>query len=140
MQPWQAGGGPSDDVLRELIDAGVTQREIGERYGVKRQTVGYWIKRAGLGTRSAGRSHKDYLPWDVKAEDHHDSIARALRWYSTREQGGDLDPVAKREVERLLEFLKEEKVVVDYERDRGFFFRRRKPGVDRVTDIIRRPR
>lgn len=139
MQPWQASGGPSPETLKGLLDAGVTQREIGERYGVTRQTVYYWIKRAGLGVRPAGMSHKDFLPWDVKAEDHHDSIARALRWYSTKQQGGDLDPVARREVERLLEFLKEEKVVVDYSRERGFHFRRRKPGVDKASDIIRRP-
>jgi hypothetical protein len=140
MQPWAANGGPSDEKLRELLDQGLTQKEIGERYGVRRQTVGYWVKRAGLSNRATAITHKDYLPWNVRDTDHHDSIARALRWYSTLQQGGELDYVAKREVQRLLDFLKARNVVVNYDRDRGFFLVPRKPGVDKATDIIRRPR
>lgn len=39
--------------------------------------------------------------WSIRGRD---LTTRALRWYSTREQGGDLDPVAKPEVDRLVEF------------------------------------
>jgi hypothetical protein len=117
----------------------MTQKEIAEQYHVTRQTVGYWLKRCGMVRPGNMMSHKDFLPWDIRAEDHNDSIARALRWYSKRAQGVPLAIPEQREVERLTDFLKREGLVVDYSREKGFVLRRRKPGRDKATDVIRRP-
>jgi hypothetical protein len=38
----------SDDHLRELIDAGLSQREIARRTGMPRATIQYRLKRLGL--------------------------------------------------------------------------------------------
>jgi hypothetical protein len=131
-------GAPDRATLeRQLRDN--SHAELAKTYGVSRQTIGYWAQRAGLSRSNNSMSHKDILPWAIKAEDHHDGIARALRWLNKREKGGELGAVEQREVERLTAFLESENVVVDYDRSRGFIFRRRNPAVDAPNDVIRRP-
>lgn len=137
--PWAAGGSPDEATLRELL-RDHTHREIADKYKVTRQTVGYWVKRHGLaGAAQPAKSHKDILPWDIKGEDHHDSIARALRWYNTGRQGEALTPPQQREVDRLMAFVEKNDYVIDYSRELGFHFRKRNPKLDKPDDVIRRP-
>ena len=141
MRPWEADGGPDDDTLRRLVNVEhKTDREIGDRYGVTRQTVSYWRRRVGLDkARGPMLNHKDYLPWSIRGEDHGDSIAKRLREYSSMKQGKALKEEDQKRLDKFLLFLQEENVVVDYDRERGFMLRRRTRGVDKPGDIIRRP-
>jgi hypothetical protein len=137
-RPWGAGGGPDEATLREMVRE-MTDVEIGEQYGVARQTVAYWRGRAHIKRRNGVMSHKQWIPWELNAADAHDSVAKRLREYSTIQQGGKLQPQAKLRLEKFLQFLREEDVVVDYDRERGFQLRRRDPKIDRAGDLIRRP-
>lgn len=129
---------PDVATLAKLLEEN-SHAQLAERLGVSRQTIGYWAKRAGLGRAAPPMTHKDILPWKIRAADHHDSIARALRWLDAARKGTTLEATQQREVDRLAAFLEKEDVVVDYERERGFFFRRRDPKIDAPEDVIRRP-
>lgn len=139
MQPWQANSGPDEDTLRELVRSGLSSREIAERYGVRRQTVDYWKGRIGLVKKSTHLSHKAYLPWEVKAADANDFIARALRGYSTLQQGHPVTPAVQAQVDKLLKYLEEENGVVVYDRETGFGFVKRDKKLDKPGAVIRYP-
>jgi DNA-binding CsgD family transcriptional regulator len=139
QRPWGAGGGPDESTLREMVRSGLTDVEIGDQYGVARQTVAYWRNRAHIKRRNGVMSHKQWIPWELNAADAHDSVAKRLREYSTIQQGGKLQPQAKQRLEKFIAFLTEEDVVVDYNREDGFRLRRRDPALDADGDIIRRP-
>lgn len=135
------GGGPDRDALRSLlVDEKLTHQQIAERYGVTRQAVSYWIQ-SKLPDMS-GRSHNIYpevRPWGAIASgDEQDSIYRALIFWAKQRRGEDISAAGQRELARLLEFLEEENVVVDYSRDQGWMFRRRNPDIDAPDDIVRR--
>lgn len=137
---WKAGGNPGKETLERLITGGLTQEKIGERYGVTRSTVSYWMRSVGISRGVTGMNHKEVLPWDMKAADHQDGIARALRWYNRDRHGEELDAMQRREMQRLLTYLERRQVVVDYTREDGFVLRPRDPGLDAPDDVIRRPR
>src|SRR4051812_37755299 len=104
---WAAGGNPGREILEQLVEDGLTQADIGERYGVKRSTVSYWMQAVGIHRGQAGMNHKSVLPWNMKAEDHQDGIARALRWYNRDRHGESLSEVQRREMRRLLDYLEQ---------------------------------
>jgi DNA-binding CsgD family transcriptional regulator len=139
QRPWGAGGGPDETTLREMVRTGMTDVEIGDQYGVARQTVAYWRGRSHIKRRNGVMSHKQWIPWELNAADAHDSVAKRLREHSTIQQGGKLDTAAKLRLDKFLAFLREEDVVVDYDREKGFQLRRRDPTVDAPGDLIRRP-
>lgn len=136
---------PDDATLRELRREGLSTTAIAARYGVTRQTASNWLRKAKLPARisriprhEAG-SRKYMLPWDVKGADHNDQIAKALRAYDKHRKGEPVDQREMNQIARLLAFLGEHNVVVDYNREEGFMFRPRTPGLDADDDIIRRP-
>lgn len=136
---------PDEALLRQMRRDGMSQKDIAAELGVTRQSVANWLAKLNLPTRISRipsvepRSHKAALPWTIRGEDHHDLIARALRWHHAAEQGEDLSPAQQREVDRLTSFLTARDVVVDYDRDKGFILRPRNPDIDDPADIIRRP-
>lgn len=139
-RPWEEHGGPDDETLRRLVEEGWTDRQIGEKYGVTRQTVAYWRMKAGI--HRPGKKptrHKDMLPWTVTAYDNGDPLAYRLREYDTIRKGGDVKPEVRRRVQRFVADLAELDAVLDYNRDEGWLTRRRDPRLDDPDDIIRRP-
>lgn len=140
MRPYEAHR-PDDALLARLVtEDGLTDQEIADRYGVRRQTARYWRLTAGIHKDSPQRfDHSDMLPWRLTVGDSRDAIAARLRSYSRMRQGGDVSEKERHTVEKFVEFLQRERVVVDYDRTKGFLLRRRNPDLDTDSDIIRRP-
>lgn len=137
MKPWGAEMvRPSPDELR-LLSATMTDQEIADRYGVTRPAVAYWRKAAGISKDTPERlSHKKFIPWTVAEKDGQHHFARMLRAYSTRQQGKPVRDTESKQLDALLAFLDEEGLVIDYDREKGWGYRRRLPS---DTGIIREP-
>ena len=78
---------PSDEVLKALIERGMTYREVGEQYGTTGEAVAKRAREGGFSRSLNKPSHKQVMPWKVKANHQRGKIAALLRDYSRREQG-----------------------------------------------------
>lgn len=144
-KPWSAGGGPEDDELRRLVEElGLTDDAIAETHGVTEATVRYWRKRANLRRDRPERiDHKadGAIPWPLNtAAGHHmDAIARLLRQRNQLKHGVAIPDDVKRRIDKMLEVLEHEKLVIDYDYERGFITRDRDEQ-DSPDTIVRQPR
>lgn len=145
MRPWEANGGPDDDELRRLVEAeGLTDAGIADRYGVTEATVRHWRKRANLRKERPERiDHKadGTIPWEMNtALGHHmDPIARLLRQRNRARHGMPMPDDVARRVEKMVEILKTEGLVIDYDYEKGFVTRERDKD-DAPDVIVRIPR
>ena len=128
---------PPDKATLERLVQTHTDDEIARMYGRTRTAIHYWRERFDLGPRrpTVRMSHKDYLPWTVRSEHARDYAARMLRLCSAFDQGAELTETELRQRQRFLDYLDEHQVVVDYDPDRGFGWRRKQTG----ETLIRRP-
>lgn len=134
---------PARDVLVELHNSGLSNKEIGVRYGTTTEAVRLALKRAGVQMPRMRNDHAHYLPWRLRADHTHDIIARRLRSYSKREQGVVLPEDEARKLERWEEFMNGDnpygvKLAVHYDRTdpEGFWL---EPRRDTDRDYISPP-
>lgn len=98
---------PSADLLREHVERGETNREIGERYGVSGEAVRQALGRYGVERPDASRrpNHAHYVPWRLRGDHVNDVLARRLRSYSKRQQGRQLSETESRLLDEWLKFM-----------------------------------
>jgi hypothetical protein len=135
-KPWGALERP-DEVTLAALTRTMTDDEIGKQFGVSRPAVAYWRKAAGIDRNLPPRmSHKTWLPWRVSTDHARHHVARMLRLFSTRDQGGALSSSETAQLERFLTYIDDHGVVVDYDPAVGFGWRKRRQG---EKGPIRRP-
>lgn len=96
---------PDVTVLLELKDGGMDNKLIGQKYGVTSEAVRLALKRAGYQSEKLRTNHQHYLPWRIRADHTHDVIARRLRAYSKRQQGGTLPEDEARKLAAWEDFM-----------------------------------
>lgn len=121
---------PSREILQQLVNAGLSDTEIADQYGVTRQSAFTWRKEARVERTTVAKLNEPYIPWTVAARHQSTWTIKRLRAYATRERGGVLPPNELRYLEELDRLLEEEGAVVDYDplKEGGFFLRRRRRG------------
>lgn len=155
MKPWQANRPPADILRAMVADDGLTDVDIAKIYGVTRQAVAGWRKTDGIVRRETLKQtekldHSAFLPWTIRSDDHNHPTAVNLRALSTLAQGDPRKQVSTQAAARareLVDFLKDQDLVIDYVYDRvrteenpsGFVLRHRDRKVDADGDLIRRP-
>lgn len=132
---------PAEETLRRWVEEGSTHSDIAEMIGVTRQAVSKKMKQLGVGVDGRGdrMSRADLFPWTMAAVDHADAITQAMRFYNKQKAGGQLTAAQQSAVNRLVGWMEQENVVLDYDRATGFKFRPRDPELDDPDDLIRRP-
>lgn len=137
---------PPEDVLREHVEAGMSDKQIGERYGTTDEAVRIARKEATPPIeRGTNRTnHSRYIPWRVRADHVSDVIARRLRAYSKKQQGKPLTPTEGRRLEQWVAFMEGDnkhglKLAVHYDRNDpdGFWL---EPWQDGDRDFVSPPR
>lgn len=126
---------PSAETVRELHDQGLTLREIGDRYGTTGEAVRLKLRSIGVGPTVARNDHSHYVPWRLRADHSHDTIAKRLRSYSKQQQGVQLGEDEARKLSKFLEFMDGANptglpLSVHYDRmdPEGFWLEPRQPG------------
>lgn len=101
------------------------------------QAVSVAASRAGQGNRRP--RYSEWLPWRVSNQhtmSHHALMLRAYgRWKNAGEDWGALRPDQRQSLRNWLATLQDQRKVVNYTRERGFFLVAARPG----EQIIRRP-
>lgn len=147
MKPYEAGGGPGDERVRELDAQGVGAAELARMHGVARQTADYWRQQAGIQPNSSRKiyNHKHMIPWVLAKVDAFHRVQKQLTAVSLEMQGAELDARQRSQARQLRRHLELTDRVVAYDRARaathgtGFMLVRRDPAVDAPGDLIRRP-
>lgn len=126
---------PEPDVLVRHATEGLTNKEIGELYGVTGEAVRQALEKAGYERTSGRPSHAYYLPWKIRSDHIGDVLARRLRAYSKRMQGKPLSDSDARLLDEWLKFMDGGNSLgvplsVHYDRqdDDGFWLEPRQPG------------
>lgn len=130
---------PDKTTLERLRRQGATYKDIAERYDVTEAAVYLRLKADGL-SKDRKVSHKELMPWSIKAEHAHAHVALMLRLLSRRQQGLGNSPVRERMLDKWLGEVEAANVVVCYDPNMGknpasptggwFYMRRtRKDGV-----------
>lgn len=125
---------PTSDVLLSLRQQGWTYEDIATEYGVTKGAV-YLALRQARAT-STRPSHKNLIPWTVRAEHAHAKPAGMLRLLGRRESGEELPAVKSRMLDRWLAGMHDNHLVVCYSPDMppnpaspttgGFYYSRRR--------------
>lgn len=133
---------PDEATVRNLVEEGMSDRDIASRYEVSPEAVRKFRHRYGIERPSAHADHSAYIPWKVKASHAQHPLVRRLREYSRQQQGLPLTEVEQQRVENFLLFLRGGNdlrlpLVVTYDRDRaeGFALEPARPG----ESVIRPP-
>jgi hypothetical protein len=96
---------PSAEVLVEHAEAGMTNQEIAEKYGVTPEAVRQQLVKAGYHRPKVRPSNAYYIPWRLRGDHVGDTIARRLRSYSKRQQGKPLSASEERLLNDWLEYM-----------------------------------
>lgn len=125
---------PDDGELLKLAESGLTNREIGERYGTTGEAVRQALAKIGF-ARDSRPTHAQYLPWKLRSDHAADVLARRLRAYSKRQQGKPLSETESRLLDEWIRFMEGGNsfgvpLSVHYDRsdDEGFWLEPRRPG------------
>jgi hypothetical protein len=134
---------PSLEVVQALVDEGLSNREIGERYSVTGEAVRQLLERHGVRRPHERTSHGTYIPWRIRADHGSDVIAKRLRAYSKRQQGVPLTEKDSRLLDGWIEYMNGAnpfgvELSVHYDRNdpEGFYL---KPRVSGDRDFIHPP-
>lgn len=126
---------PPVEVLIELAQQGLTNQEIGDKYGVSGEAVRQALAKAGYRRTTTRPSHARYLPWKIRGDHIGDVLARRLRAYSKRQQGKQLSDTESRLLDDWLKYMDGANpfglpLSVHYDRqdDEGFWLMPRQPG------------
>lgn len=122
-----------------LLRQGITQREVGERFGVTQAAIADAIRRGRIKFEYVNQPKDRAMPWRVKPEHQQKYLARMLRAAHRQEQGLTNAPPIARMLKSFLESAERDDFVVTYEPDTedGFFRVTRRPGVDDLP-LVRR--
>ena len=85
--------------LKRLMDAGMSNKQIADRYSVTREAVRQAFAKHEIRNSPERTRHAKHLPWRVRSDHTDDMLAKRLRAYSKRQQN---QPLAARD-ERLLD-------------------------------------
>lgn len=127
---------PDADDLGALRRDGKTYQEIADMYGVTVGAVHVALTRSNLIDNPRAR-HQEEIPWRVKADHAGSYPAQMLRLAARTRKGEELPPYKKRYLENWLKRLAAQDVVVGYHDEDGFYYTKRRQGVD--TGLIRKP-
>ncbi len=123
----------------QLLRTGMTQKEVGARFGVTQGAIALAISRGNIKIKT-GRAEGRALPWHPIEVEHRDKyLARMLRAHHRREQGLKSAAVIEAQLDAFLKSLAESDMVVDYDPDTEDGFTRvpRRLGVDH--GLVREP-
>lgn len=96
---------PDVEVLLDEAQQGLTNQEIGDKYGTTGEAVRQALAKAGYRRGPERPNHGRYLPWRIRADHVGDVLARRLRAYSKREQGKPLTETERRLLEEWIKFM-----------------------------------
>ncbi|MDQ3222018.1 MAG: hypothetical protein M3Q75_00845 [Gemmatimonadota bacterium] len=116
---------PAAEVLRaELNTTGMTYEQVGRKYGVTKQAVSMALRRANLSdpTRHSQpwTDYRAYIPWRIPNELSNHTLIRLLRLYARRQERLPLDAAETERLNRWLQYMDREKLVVAYGPRDGF--------------------
>lgn len=125
---------PSADELLDLRRKGWTTLKIADKYGTTPAAVSAALGREGKAQDR--RKYPDLIPWRVKLAHSNDYNLRMLRWEGQLRAGNTLADHRLKALASWRARLKQEKAVVHYDPDLGFFRVQARP---QDTDLIRVP-
>lgn len=129
---------PPDDHVVTLVRGGLSTSQVAHQYGTSRQAVSHCLRRQGVRAPRRVDPYRDVIPWRVKVKHNNHKILGRLRRYARFRLGdqsltnGELE-----QLHRWVAFLRNSRLVVDYNPEVGFFYTDRLPSEAR--EIIRRP-
>lgn len=100
--------------LKRLLDKGLTQKEIAERFGVSRSAIAMAKMTYGLEAGKTRERFADMLPWTLQPEHRMHWDARMLRLEARRQRGQDLTDDELRWLQGWRSDLDEKNAVVMY--------------------------
>ena len=96
---------PSLEVLLALVNEGLSNTQIGARYGASGEAVRQQLKMHGI-IRDHGRTmHGEYMPWRVRSNHQNHILAKRLRAYSKRQQGTPLTEDEEKLLDQWIEYM-----------------------------------
>jgi len=124
---------PDGEVLVGLAKSGLSNLDIGDRYGVTAEAVRQALVKSDYHRPRIRPSHAYYLPWRVRADHVGDVLARRLRSYSKRQQGRKITASETRLLDEWLQFMNGDnstslRLSVHYSRSQGFWLQPQVPG------------
>lgn len=125
---------PSADEMLDMRRKGWTTAKIADKYGTTPAAVSAALAREGKSQDR--RRYPDLIPWRVKITHGNDYNLRMLRWEGQRRAGTEMPEHKLKALASWRARLKQEKAVVHYDPDLGFF---RVKARDKDTDLIRVP-
>lgn len=129
---------PSGAELYAMTMKGMTQKEIAELYGSTEHSVWRKLTAYRRGPSKIQRTHTDVIPWKGILKKHDNLFpAKMLRALGRRNHGDELDYITERELNLWLKSLDDQKVVIDYDRGKGWLKVPRLP--EDEGGYIRRP-
>lgn len=135
---------PGPDKLRKHVEDGLTNRQIGELYGVSGESVRQQLERNGIQRPRRHPDHSKYLPWTIRADHAGNLIANRLRSYSKQQQRLPLSSSAERLLEEWKSWMDGGNrwgvpMSVCYSQDErdGFWIQPRQPGDEHYIHIPR---
>lgn len=126
---------PLPDVpeLRRLRSRGWTLQDIAGEYGTTPEAVWRSLERIGFAT--AAPTYRDVLPWRIAAEHVHTAVMRHFRALARVQAGRTLDEASRQNLERWLDGLERDRVVVNYHPEAPANAASRKGGFYYVTRL-----
>lgn len=117
---------PDDDVLREHIEAGMSQGDIARKYGVRQQTVSIALRRATAEQADEERELPPW-PWVTKLPHRQGRVYKAMVAYKRWSAGLSLTPDQMQLAKRLKEITDRWHCAVTYDPEMGFLYTNRRP-------------
>lgn len=134
---------PDSTTLRRLRAQGHTQKEIADAYGASESAVWKALQRAGY--IDPQMNYKNILPWDIDDAHKATAVMEKFRSIVKQKKGVPLRPDEEAQLNRWLDELNENELVVNYHPEApansaslkgGFYYVPKSPADDW---IIRRP-
>lgn len=126
---------PDAATIMEHRNAGMSNQQIGEKYGVTAEAVRLALKRHGVELPRLRHNHARYIPWHIRADHANDALARRLRILSKQQQGVPLDEREQQTLDDFLSFMNGAnphglELSVHYSRTdaEGFWLEAKRPG------------
>lgn len=121
---------PPTERVVALVEQGLTQRQIGEMFGVSPSAVGECLRVAKVSSPRRVTYYNDHIPWKVRVAHNSHVLVRRLRLHARKDTGGDLRPDQLALLDQWMTYMRHHDAVVVYEPDteQGFFLDHRQPG------------
>ena len=96
---------PSLEVVKALVDEGLSNTDIGAKYNASGEAVRQLLERHGIHREHGRTSHSRFMPWRIRADHANDVLAKRLRAYSKRVQGTPLSEKDSRLLDQWIEYM-----------------------------------